>query len=95
MLSESEPSTEEYKWAGPRTMPTFVADVQLKIHVGGEQLEQGVPQKLLPVNGRCSSCTALSGLSGRGCARMKDTQGPPIFSYRRRGGEWGENCGRG
>ena len=45
---------------------TYVADVQLCLHVG-PKLEQGLSQKLLPVCGICSSSwAALSGLSGRG-----------------------------
>ena len=44
----------------------YVADVQLELHVGPEQLEWGLSQKLLPVCGICSSSwTALSGLSER------------------------------
>ena len=46
---------------------TYVANVQLGFHVGPEQLEQGLSQKLLPVCGICSSrWAALSGPSGKG-----------------------------
>ena len=45
---------------------TYVADVQLGLHLGPEQLERGLSSKLLPVHGICSySWAALSGLSGR------------------------------
>ena len=48
-------------------LPTFM--YLLDLHVGPEQLEQGLSQKLLPVCGICSSSwAALSGLSERGCA---------------------------
>ena len=47
----------------------YVTVVQLGLHVGPEQLEQGLSQKLLPVCGICStSWAALSGLRGRGSA---------------------------
>jgi hypothetical protein len=66
-LSESEPPTREHTQAGPRPPRTYVAGVQLDLHVGPEQLEQGLSQKLLPVCGICSSSwDALSGFSGRG-----------------------------
>jgi hypothetical protein len=46
---------------------SYVADVQLGLHVGPEQPEQGLSQKMLPVCGIYStSWAALSGLSGRG-----------------------------
>jgi hypothetical protein len=52
--------------AGPRSARSYVADVQIDLHVGPEQLEQRLSQKLLPECGICSSsCAALSGLSGR------------------------------
>ena len=50
-LSESEPPTKEHTWAGPRPLYTYVTDVQLGLHVGPEQLEQGLSQKLLPIHG--------------------------------------------
>jgi hypothetical protein len=41
--------------------------VQLGIHVGPKQLEQGLSQKLLPACGICSSSqAALFDLSGKG-----------------------------
>jgi hypothetical protein len=47
---------------------TYVADVQLGLHVDPEQLEQELAQKLSPVHGICSSSwAAVSGLSGREC----------------------------
>ena len=45
--------------------------MQLGLHVGPEQLEQGLSQKLLPAHGICSSRQAvLSGLSGQGRGLM-------------------------
>ena len=44
-LSESEPPTKEHTQAGPRSPCTYVADVHLGLHVGPEQLEQGLFQK--------------------------------------------------
>ena len=41
-LSETEPPTKEHTWAGPRLACTYVADVQLGLHVGPKQLEQGL-----------------------------------------------------
>jgi hypothetical protein len=71
-LSETAPLTGEHTWAGPRSLRTYVAGIQLGLHVGPEQLEWGLPQKLLPVRGIYGICSsswaALSGLSGRGCA---------------------------
>ena len=67
-LSESEPTTKEHTGLDlgiPAYM--YVADVQLGLHVGPEQLEQGLSQKLLPAHAVCSSSWAtLSGLSGMG-----------------------------
>ena len=63
----AEPLNKKHTWAGPRPPLMYLVDVQLGLHVGPEQLEQGISQKLLPVCGICSSSwTALSGLSGRG-----------------------------
>jgi hypothetical protein len=42
--------------------------VQLDLHMGLKQLEQGLSQMLLPVHGMCHSWAALSGLSRRGSA---------------------------
>jgi hypothetical protein len=62
-----EPPTREHAWAGPRPPHTYVVDVQLGLYVGPEQMEQGLSQNLLPVDGICSfSWAVLSGLSGRG-----------------------------
>ena len=67
-LSEIEPPTKEYIWAGPRHPRTHVADVQLGLHVGPKQFQQRLSQMLLPKSGISSSSWAtLSGLSGRGC----------------------------
>ena len=87
-LSETEPPTKEHTQAELRPLHTNVADVQLGLHVGPKQLEQGLSQKLLPIRGICSSSSsswaALSGLSGRGYVRPQrglivpgsgDTQG--------------------
>jgi hypothetical protein len=66
-FSESEPPTKEHTQARPRPPGSYVADRQVGLHVGPEQLEQGLCQKLLPVHRICSfSWTAFSGLSGRG-----------------------------
>lgn len=47
----------------------YVADTQLSLQVGPEQLEWGPSQKLLPIRGICSSSwAALAGHSGRGCS---------------------------
>ena len=40
--------SKEHTGAEPRPPCTYVADVQLGLHVGPEQLEQGLSQKLLP-----------------------------------------------
>ena len=46
--------------------PPMFVDVQLGLHVGPEQLEQGLSQKLLPVHAiSSSSWAALSDLSSR------------------------------
>jgi hypothetical protein len=57
----------------PKTIPrppcTYVTDVQLGLHVGPEQVEWGLSQKLLSVSGiYSSSWAALSDLNGRGSA---------------------------
>jgi hypothetical protein len=53
--------------AGPRHPSTYVTDVQIGLHVGPQQLEWWLSQKVLPARGICSSSwAALSGLSGRG-----------------------------
>lgn len=45
--SETDPPTKEHTRAGPRPSCTCVADVQLGLQVGPEQLEQGLSQNLL------------------------------------------------
>jgi hypothetical protein len=68
-LSESKPPTKEHPLAESRPRCLYVADVQLDLHVGPEQLEQGLSQKLLPVHRICyTSWAALSGLNGKGSA---------------------------
>ena len=39
-LSKTEPPTKKRMWAGPRPPCTYVADVQLGLPMGPEQLEQ-------------------------------------------------------
>jgi hypothetical protein len=43
-LSDSEPPTKEHTGVGPRPPCTHVADVQLALHVGPQQLEQDYPK---------------------------------------------------
>ena len=65
-LRESEPPTKEHTQAEPRPPNTYVADMQLGLHVDLEQMEWGLSLKLLPVCGIHSpNSTVLSGLSGR------------------------------
>ena len=54
-LQESEQPTKQHTWAGSRPLCTYVADVQLGLYVGPEQLEWGLSEKLLPVCGIHSS----------------------------------------
>jgi hypothetical protein len=72
--------------------PTYIADVQLGLHVGSKQLEQGLSQKLLPVYGICSSIwDALSGLSGRRCTYShRDSHLLRVGEK----GKKGKDCGR-
>ena len=52
---------------------TGVADVQLCLHTGSPQLEQGLSLTLLPVCGSCSpNWTTLSSLSERMCLVLCD-----------------------
>ena len=44
-------TTKEHTWAGPKIPCSYVADVQLGLHVGPEQRKQGLSQKLFPVDG--------------------------------------------
>ena len=54
-------------------MKPCLLGVQLDLHVGPEQLELGISQKLLPVGGKCSSSwAALNGLSGRGSIGLSE-----------------------
>jgi hypothetical protein len=45
----SDPQVKEHTWAGLRPPHTYVADVQLGLHVGSEKLGWGLLQQLLPV----------------------------------------------
>ena len=72
--------------------------MQLGLHVGREQLEWELSQKLLPLCGICSSsCVALSGASVRedtpSLANLMDPEGH-LTSQRRRGGERGKIVGK-
>jgi hypothetical protein len=42
-------SLDYQPWLEPRAPCTYIADVQLGLHVGPEQLEQGLFLKLMPV----------------------------------------------
>jgi hypothetical protein len=42
--SQTEPATKEHTLAGPRPSPTYIADMQLGLHVGYKQLERGYPK---------------------------------------------------
>jgi hypothetical protein len=67
-LSEIKPPTKEHTQAGPRPHCSHVADVQLSLHVGLEQLEGDCyPQSC------CLSWAALSGLSGEGSSSLEET----------------------
>ena len=49
-LSEIEPPTKEYIWAGPRHPRTHVADVQLGLHVGPKQFQHGANSEKILCN---------------------------------------------
>lgn len=51
MLAESESPTKEHTQDGPRNPRTYIADVQLGVHVGPEQLEPSL--ELNPKNVAC------------------------------------------
>ena len=70
--SESEPPTKEHTWDGPRPLCTYVADMYLGLHVGPEQLEQGLTQKVLPVHRIWSSSWAALSL-GEKAPTLADT----------------------
>ena len=57
-LSETEPPIKEHTQAGPSLGAAYVACVQLRFHMGPQQLEQGLSPKLLPLFGNI----LLSGL---------------------------------
>ena len=66
-LSESELPTKEHTLHGSMYLSTYVKGVQCGLYEGLEQLDQGLSQMLLLVNGICSSSwAALFSLSGRG-----------------------------
>ena len=74
MLSETEPPTKEHTESGPRPHRTYVADVQLGLHMGPEKLEQVLSQNLLPVCRICSpSSAALSGSLGEEVPIFEET----------------------
>jgi hypothetical protein len=50
-VSETEPPAKQHRQAGPSPPHTYVADAQLGLHVGPEQLEQELSLKLLSVHG--------------------------------------------
>ena len=84
-LSESEPPTKEHIWAGPRPPHTYVADVQLCLRVGPEQLEWELSLKLLPV---CKICSPSSCLVWPQWETHLALQRIDVFG-RRRGWGWG------
>jgi len=54
-FSESEPPNKGHTESETRPPCTSLAYLKLGLHVGPEQMEQGLPQKLIPVHGICSS----------------------------------------
>jgi hypothetical protein len=105
-LPETETPTREQTWAGPTPTPsTSVTAVQRGLHVGPQQLKQGLSLSLLPSCGSHSpNWPALSGLSGRGwvlsCSDLM-CQGGVIWGGGRKSssftkemgsGEWGEEA---
>ena len=71
-----------------------MTDVQLGFHVGPEQLEQGLSQKLLLVCEICSSVGEEASQRDLMCQGTRDTWwGAP--TQRRRGRGMGKGCGRG
>jgi hypothetical protein len=66
-LSETEPPTKEHTLGATGPPHTYVADVQLGLHVGPPTTRTRCIPKA--VCGICfSNWAALSGFSGRGCA---------------------------
>jgi len=100
-FSESEPPTKEHTTAGIRLPHTYVLDVQFGFHVGPEQLEWGLSQKLLPICGICFfSWTILCGPSGKALERFElpalgDTQKAATCSEEKEGEKCGDDCGKG
>ena len=69
-LSENEPPTEEHTWAGTRPPCSYIADMQLDLHVGCEQLNRtGVGGGAIP-KAVAQSRAALPGLGGSGSAEI-------------------------
>jgi hypothetical protein len=67
-LGGSQRLKHQPKGTGPRPPHTYVADVQFCLHMGPEQLEQGLSEKLLSICGiGSSSWAALPGFSGKEC----------------------------
>ena len=65
-----ETQTKEHTRFGPRLPCTYVADMQLGLHVGPEHLKQGLSQRLLPVHRiGSSSWAALSASVGQEAPR--------------------------
>jgi hypothetical protein len=99
--SESEPPTNEHTWVGPRPPCSYVADVQLGLHVVLNNWNRGYPETGADMWICSSSWYALSGLSRRGCAwscrnLMCQSWGIPRGPHPLRGeGEIGGNIVRG
>lgn len=98
-------TNQEQAWAGPRPRYKYVADVQLCLHVGLEQLELGLASQLLPVMG----CVLLAGMpcltsvgeeepriSEIWCARKGSLTQEVPHQFRQEGErEWEKDCRRG
>jgi len=54
-LLENEPPTKDHTWDGLKSPCMYVAQGQFGLHMGPEQLEQGISQMLVPVHGLYSS----------------------------------------
>lgn len=66
--------TNQVTWAGPWPPYIHVADVRLGLHVGPEQPEWWLSQKLLPVYGMCSSgWAALLASVGKEASSLTET----------------------
>jgi hypothetical protein len=69
-LPDLKPLTKERAWVGPSHPPCrYVSDVQHYLYLSPPTTEAGLSLNLLPAC-RCScNWAALSGLSGKGCAK--------------------------